>query len=145
MTAVWELEHSIDTDASQEAAWNYWSNVANWYDPPSEFELDGEFVAGARGITRTPGQPPMHWRIREVEPPVSAIIEMQLDGAVFTTQWRFAPIAGGRTMLTQRLELHGENAAVYMAQVDAVFRENLPAGMARIAARMAAGSGRESA
>ena len=140
MTAAWELEHSVETDASPEAAWGFWSNIANWYDPPSDFELDGEFVVGARGITRTPGQPLMHWRIRDVDPPVSATIEMQLDGAVFTTQWRFTPIADGRTMLTQRLELHGENAPSYVAQVDAVFRENLPAGMARIAARMAAGS-----
>ena len=37
-------------------AWGYMADVRNWDDPPAEFELDGPFEAGSRGITRMPGQ-----------------------------------------------------------------------------------------
>ena len=138
MIAAWALEHSVETEASQTAAWNFWTNIANWSDPPAEFELDGPFAAGSRGTTRMPGQPPMHWIIREVEPPHTSTIEGHIaDGATFSSQWRFEPIADGRTRLTQRLELRGDNAAAYVSQVDAAFRPNIAAGMQKIAAAMA--------
>ena|SRR5258708_880739 len=68
MTAC-EIEHSVETDASQTVAWRFWANVSNWSDPPAEFELDGPFAVGSRGTTRMPGQPPMHWTIRDVQRP----------------------------------------------------------------------------
>jgi hypothetical protein len=138
MTAAWELEHSVETEASQTVAWNFWTNVANWSDPPAEFELDGPFAAGSRGATRMPEQPPMHWIIRDAEPPYTSTIEGQIaDGATFSSQWRFEAIADSRTRLTQRLELWGENAAVYVSQVDSAFRPNIAPGMRKIAAAMA--------
>jgi hypothetical protein len=138
MSVAWELEHSVETDTSQTVAWNFWTNIANWSDPPAEFELDGPFEAGSRGTTRMPGQPPMRWIIRVVEPPHTSTIEGQIaDGATFSSQWRFEAFADGRTRLTQRLELCGENAAAYVSQVDAAFRPNIAAGMQRIADNMA--------
>ena len=138
MSVAWELEHSVETEASQLVAWNFWTNIANWSDPPAEFELDGPFEAGSHGNTRMPGQPPMHWTIRAVEPPHSATIEGQIaDGAIFSCRWRFEAIAGARCRLTQRLELLGENAPAYVSQVDAAFRPNIAAGMQKIATAMA--------
>jgi hypothetical protein len=46
---VWELTESVETDATLEFVWNYWTNVANWDDPPAKFELDGPFAAGLSG------------------------------------------------------------------------------------------------
>jgi hypothetical protein len=134
---AWEIEHSVETDASQTVAWSFWTNVANWSDPPAEFELDGPFAFGSCGTTRMPGQPPMHWIIREVQARHTATIEGQIDGAIFSCQWRFEAIADGRTRLTQRLELRGENAAALVTEVDAAFRPNIAAGMQKIAAAMA--------
>jgi hypothetical protein len=64
----WQLEHSVETEASLGFAWRYLTNVKNWNDPPAEFALDGPFVAGSQGTTRTPGQEPVRWRIGDVQP-----------------------------------------------------------------------------
>src|SRR5258708_2834148 len=134
---AWEIEPSIERDASQPLAWRFWTNVSNWSDPPAEFELDGPFEVGSRGTTRMPGQPPRHWTIRDVQPPYTATIEGQIGGAIFSCQWRFEAIAYGRTRLTQRLALQGENAAALAAEVDAAFRPNIATGMQKIADAMA--------
>ena len=54
------MTHAVETNASPAFAWNYWTDVANWDDPPAEFELDGLFATGSRGATRLPGQEPLH-------------------------------------------------------------------------------------
>ena len=62
-TVPWEITHLIETNASPTVAWQYWTNIANWDDAPAEFELEGPFATGSRGITRLPGQEPLHWFI----------------------------------------------------------------------------------
>jgi hypothetical protein len=57
-TGAWEITHTVETSASPGFAWNYWTSVANWDDPPAEFALEGPFAAGSQGITRLPGQEP---------------------------------------------------------------------------------------
>jgi len=138
MAAAWEMTHSVETDAPPDAAWKYWTNIENWVDPPAEFELDGPFVEGACGITRIPGQPPLHWVIREMHAPETATIETQLHGARLSFAWRFAGLSDGRSRLTQHVELWGENAEVYVPQLDSIMRVTLPEGMKKIADRMAA-------
>ena len=55
MVAVaWEITHSVETNASPAFAWNYWTEVTNWDDPPAKFELDGPFACGSCGTTRLP-------------------------------------------------------------------------------------------
>jgi hypothetical protein len=136
-TVPWEITHSVETNASPAFAWNFWTDVANWDDPPAEFELDGPFATGSRGATRWPGQEPLHWFIREVTPPSAAKIEMRLDGAALSFEWQFEGLAGGRTRLTQRIVLKGEKADIYLSQVKAAFTANLPDGMNKLATAMA--------
>jgi len=144
-TAAWEIEHSVETTASPTFAWNFWTDVGNWDDPPAKFELDGTFAAGSRGTTRLPGQEPLRWFIAEVTPPSAATIEMSLDGASLSFQWRFEGLPDGRTRLTQRIALQGEKAELYLAQVKDAFAANLPGGMNKMAAAMAnADPGRKS-
>jgi hypothetical protein len=45
----WEITHSVETNASPAFAWHFWANVANWDDPPAEFELEGPFATGSQG------------------------------------------------------------------------------------------------
>jgi hypothetical protein len=140
---AWEIAHSVDADASPTFAWTYMTNVANWDDPPAKFELHGPFVAGSCGTTSVPGQEPRRWRLREVNPMKSYILEMTLDRAAMSFEWRFEGRADGGTRFTQHIILSGENAPEYVAQVQAAFSSNLAAGMHRIAAaveRAAAGS-----
>jgi hypothetical protein len=136
-TVPWEITHSVETNASPEFAWHYWTNIANWNDPPAEFALDGPFAIGSRGATRLPGQEPLYWFIREVAPPNAAMIEMSLDGAGLSFEWRFVGLADGSTRLTQRIELKGEKADMYLLQVKAAFTANIADGMNRLATAMA--------
>lgn len=138
MVAVaWEITHSVETNASPAFAWNYWTEVTNWDDPPAKFELDGPFACGSRGTTRLPGQEPLHWFIREVNPPHAATIEMQLEGATVSFEWRLAGLIDGGTRLTQRIALKGEKADIYLSQVKAALTANLADGTNKLAMAMA--------
>jgi len=135
-----QLEHSVEADVSLPFAWSFRIDVANWNDPPAKFSLDGPFAAGSRGTTLLPDTAPLHWTVREFQPGNSFIIEMQLDRALLSFDWRFDALSEHRTRLTQRIVLSGDNAAAFAAQVEAGFGSNLASGMKRIAAEMAAAS-----
>jgi hypothetical protein len=138
MTKIgWEMIHSVETNASPAFAWEFWTNVANWADPPAKFELDGPFADGSRGTTRLPGQEPLHWFIREVTPSNATTIEMQLEGATLSFDWRFEGLADGETRLTQRVVLKGDKSDVYLSQVKSTFTASLPDGMNKLATAMA--------
>ena len=132
-----ELEYSVDAEVSLSFAWNWRTDIQNWDDPPAQFRLDGPFVSGSWGTTLLPGQEPLRWQIREVQPGVAFNIEAPLDGAMITFQWLFDPVSTHRTRITQRIVLSGDNAMSYMKQVQAGFGSNLSNGMKRIAEAMA--------
>jgi len=129
---AWEASRTVEARASVEFAWCYWTDVRNWDDPPARFEFRGPFVAGARGLTHLPGQLPLQWFVRDVTRGSSATIEIPADGAAMTFEWRFEPLGEGRTRLTQRIVLQGENAQSYFVYAKAL-EENLPYGMKRMA------------
>jgi hypothetical protein len=133
-----QLEHSIEAEVSPEFAWKYRTDVANRNDPPARFVLDGPFMAGSQGITLLPGQQPLHWSIREIRPLEGFVLEMQLDKALLTFEWRFEALAERHTRMTQTIVLSGVNAAAYAEQVEAGFSPGLAEGMRRIATEMAA-------
>jgi hypothetical protein len=134
---AWEITHSVETSASPAFAWKYWTTVSNWADPPAEFELQGPFETGSRGVTRFSGQPPIEWFLQKVCPPIVATIAMPLAQAVLSFEWRFDELRDGRTRISQRIMLEGENAEVYRSQVASAFAANLPDGMNKIATAMA--------
>jgi len=131
------LEHSVEVEVSREFAWMYRTDIANWNDPPASFALEGAFVAGSRGTTLIPGQVPLHWRIREVRPGKSFILELQLDKAMLTFEWLFDALTDQRTRMTQKIVLSGDNAAAFAEQVETGFGSTLAEGMKRIATEMA--------
>jgi hypothetical protein len=129
---VWETSQSIEVRASVEFAWRYWTDVRNWDDPPARFEFSGPFVAGARGLTHLPGQPPIEWFVREAKPRTAATIEIPVDGAAMAFEWRFESVRDGLTLLAQRIVLRGENARNYLAYAKTL-EENLPHAMNKMA------------
>jgi hypothetical protein len=134
---AWQLEHSVETDARPSFAWSYLTNVRNWDDPPAQFALDGPFAAGSQGTTLMPGQEPVRWRISDVRPGQSYILETQLEGATLSFEWCFDAVSDRRTRLTQRIVLSGNRAAAYAPEVEASFGANLQGGMKKIAATIA--------
>lgn len=140
---VWICERSVDVDVPAAFAWRYMTDVRNWSDPPAEFELDGPFASGARGTTRMPDRPPMSWTIAEVDRGSGYTIVGLLENASMSVRWRFEPVSDGKTRLTQRLELSGENAPAHVEAIRAAFEPNLEPGMRRIANLMVGAMARE--
>ena len=139
---VWQLEHSVETDASPGFAWSYLTEVTNWSDPPAEFALDGPFATGSHGMTRMPGREPVTWHIGDVQAGRSYTIETELPGATLSFRWSFDAVSDRRTRLTQRLVLAGSNAAAYVSEMERSFGANLQAGMEKIAATIATAAAR---
>jgi hypothetical protein len=132
----WEVVHSVEVGVGLDFAWRFMTSVANWDDPPAQFELQGPFQTGVRGTTRMPGQEPWQWNIRAVSPMKEYTLEMMLDRASIFFEWRFEPLSEKRTQLTQHVFLQGENAAVYIEEMRSAFGSSLPAGMNKIALAM---------
>ena len=133
-----QLEYAVEAAVSRAFAWQFRTDVANWNDPPATFALDGAFVRGARGTTLFPGQAPVHWTVGEVRPGESFVLELPLERATLTFEWRFEAVGDHRTRLTQRIVLSGQNAAAHAQQVEAGFGPHLREGMRRLAAEMEA-------
>ena len=136
--AVVVLEHSVEMDVSLTFAWRFRTDVANWVDPPATFVLDGPFAAGAQGTTLAPGQEPRHWRVGEVVPERSFVVDVPLDRAIVSFEWRFEALAERRTRLSQRIVLSGPNAAAYREQTEVGFGATLALGMEKIASDLVA-------
>jgi hypothetical protein len=136
---TWEFEHSVEARAEPARAWQFWTNVENWtLDPAVEWaRLDGPFRAGARGTTKQRGQDAVRWQVADVQEGRGATIEVATPGGTARFAWRFEPVAGGRTRLTQRVTLDGAAAAAWPAEARSAFAEGVRAMMGKIAAAMA--------
>jgi Polyketide cyclase / dehydrase and lipid transport len=139
---AWQTTHSVETDASAVFAWRYWTDVRNWDDPLATFALDGAFAAGARGVTHVPGQPPIDWLVRDVEPGEAATIEIPVDGAVMSFSWRFTGVGDKRTRITQTVMLHGEKADAYL-EAAKTLTANIPNGLKKFAAAITSAAAKQ--
>ena len=93
---AWQFQHSVDCNAPRQFAWSYWTNIANWNDPPASFHLDGPFNIGSRLTTSLPGQT-LHSVIRGLKADREATIEMQLTDAILSFHWAFENPSEDRT------------------------------------------------
>ena len=129
--SAWTFEYSIDCNTSRQFAYRYWTDIANWNDPPARFELDGPFEVGSQLTTTLPGQT-YHSIIRRVDPDRSATIEMQLTEGVLSFRWEFEDLTESRTRITQRLTLSTASAAL-VAQAN-LLEQTTPVGMNKLVA-----------
>lgn len=129
---AWEFQYSIECNATRQFAWRFWTDIANWNDPPAKFDLDGPFQTGARLTTTLPGET-LYSVIRDLQPEREATIEMQLADAILSFHWKFEKLTEDRTQITQRLVLSGANAKSFVAQVTAM-EASVPDGMKKVAA-----------
>jgi len=128
-----QLEQSVEAEVSPSFAWDWRTDIKNWDDPPAQFQLDGPFANGSRGMTRLPGREPIRWQIRDVRPGTSFVIEMPLERATLAFEWSFEELSTRRTRITQRIVLSGDNAPAYAHDVRAGFSPTLADGMRKIA------------
>ena len=136
---AWGFQHSVECKASREFAWRYWTDIANWHDPPAKFELDGPFDSGSRLTTILPGQT-LHSVIRDVKAGREATIEMQLPDAIVSFRWSFEELAKDRVQITQRITLAGRNAKSFVA-VASMLEHTAPDGMKKLAAAIERSNG----
>ena len=131
---AWEFEQSVECSAPREFCWGYWTNIANWDDPPARFHMEGPFADGSRITTELPGQT-LHSVIRDVEEGHAATIELALPNAVFCFHWRFDDLPEERTRISQRLVLSGEDAGLFVDQAK-VMGQTAPDGLKRLVEAM---------
>ena len=129
---VWEFEYSAECNAPRPFAWRFWTDIANWNDPPAKFDLDGPFEIGARLTTTLPGQT-WYSIVRDLKPEREATIEMQLPDAILSFHWRFEELHEDQTLISQRLVLSGPKAKSFVAQVSAM-EVSVPEGMMKVVA-----------
>jgi len=131
---AWEFEHAVECESPQEFAWEYWTDPANWYDPPARFEFNGPFAVGTTVTTILPGQK-LKSVIRSVRRGSEALIEMEVTPAKVTFRWKFMALAPERVRITQTITLSGEGSAGLVGPAKAM-EMSVPEGMKRIAARI---------
>lgn len=129
---AWEFQHTVDCNTTRQFAWSYWTNIANWNDPPASFDLDGAFDVESRLTTTLPDQT-WHSVIRDLKVGREATIEMQLPDAILTSHWAFEELSQGRTRIMQRLVLSGANANSFVAGAR-MLEQTAPEGMKKLAA-----------
>ena len=143
---VWEFQHSTECNAPRQFAWRFWTDIANWNDPPAKFDLDGPFEIGARLTTTLPDQT-WYSIIRDLKQESGATIEMQLPDAILSFHWSFEELSENKTLITQRLVLSGPGAKSLVSQVNTM-EVSAPEGMKKVVAAIEraqrrAGKGRE--
>jgi hypothetical protein len=129
---AWEFQYSVFCNTSRQIAWGYWTNTANWNDPPASFRLDGPFEAGSRLTTTLPGQT-WHSVIRNLKADREATIETLLPDAILSFHWEFETLSEDRTQITQRVLLSGPNAKSFVAQAS-MLEKSAPEGMKKLVA-----------
>ena len=93
-------------------------------------EINGPFVAGARGVTNSKSSGAMEWQIVEVAIG-KAIIEFPLSGAVGRFAWTFEQCPRG-CRITQLCTLEGDQAEAYANAVGPTLQADVPAGMRKL-------------
>ena len=135
---VWQFEHSVETGASRQFAWKYWTNVGNWVDPPAEFRIEEPLCsgfpldqqrarAGSLAFSDSRGSTADGYEYRDAA-----------CGSGLALRMGFDELPAQRTRITQRLSLAGENAA-YRDKV-VIFESSVPEGMKRLATVWNSGS-----
>lgn len=112
---TYEFEHTETTTAPAAKVWALWADVSRWPDwdtSVASVTIDGPFAVGGTGTMTIEGQPPISYELIEVTPGKSFTDVTEIPGATL----RFihsVTEADGRTVVTHRVEIEGEQAAEF--------------------------------
>jgi len=132
----WAFEHSVDCGVTVDFAWNFWTDVRNWaIDADVEsIEIDGPFAASTCGFTNSKSSGRVEWRVVEAQFG-RAVIEFPAPGATGRFVWTFED-ARGRTRMTQRCTLEGQQAGALAKMIGPSLETGIPSGMQKLCAAM---------
>jgi Polyketide cyclase / dehydrase and lipid transport len=135
---MWEVEHSIETSATQQAIWRLWADVSGWpawNGDIERIELLGPFAAGST-IRMTPiGEDTVELRIAESVEPELFVDEADLGEIVVRTIHRAEVLDGGRTRVTYRMEITGPAADTLGPQIGPEISGDFPQTLAALVER----------
>jgi uncharacterized protein YndB with AHSA1/START domain len=126
---MWEYEYAVESDASAEALWRCWSDVAGWPVWNAGIEsisIDGPFAVGASFTMTPPGDEPITMRITEVSPGELFTDEADLGDVVVRTVHRLEAVGEGRTRVVYRTEITGPAAAELGPQIGPAITADFP-------------------
>jgi uncharacterized protein YndB with AHSA1/START domain len=129
------FQHVVDTDASPEALWRLYSDVAtwpSWDDAVERVSLDGPFQPGAAGTFKLRGQDALDFRLLEVDPRRGFTDETAIPGGVVRFRHTIEPLAGGGARIEHAVEIEGPPALA--EQIGAKLTAGVPRTMTRLAA-----------
>ncbi|HZE38033.1 MAG TPA: hypothetical protein VE172_04400 [Stackebrandtia sp.] len=134
---MWQYEHAVDTDATREAIWHLWADVAGWGTWNADIEkieIDGPFAAGSR-ITMTPrGEDPVSLRIDEATENRGFVDEARFEGLVLRTAHRAERLDDGGTRVVYRMEITGDAADELGPRIGPAVTGDWPETMAALVA-----------
>jgi len=110
---MWEYEYSVETTATPETLWGYWSDMAawpRWNHGIERIDIDGPFAVGTTFTMTPPGDEPIRMRLVEIEPGELFTDEMDAGDFVVRTVHRLEPLTHGGTRVVYRTEITGPAA-----------------------------------
>jgi len=102
--------HAVEADVTAEAIWSLYDDVATWPNWDAQAELvtrDGPFATGTTGTMKFAGQPPLHYRLRRVEPLREFVDETPVGALVVRVSHLLEPLPSGRLRITYAAEIDG--------------------------------------
>ena len=136
----WTFESSATTQASPEAVWALWSDVATWPEWDDGIEhvtLDGPFAAGTTGALKPAGGPRVRFALTDVRAPHGFADVTRLPLCRMRVEHRLAAQDGGGTRITHRVTMHGPATPLFSRVIGRGLKKDLP-DTVRSLARMAA-------
>jgi hypothetical protein len=133
MEETYTFEYGIECPVARGFAWRFWSTVSNWaFDSDVEsVELNGPFASGSHGVTMSRSSGRIEWKLSNVRPEKSAIVEISVPGANAQFEMLFED-SGRATRITQRVRIEGENARA----LGQALQQGIPEGMKKLCTEM---------
>lgn len=128
------FSHTVETSALPEDIWRVWTDVPNWKawdDGLKAAELNGPFVADAKGVLIPDKGPKSTFTLTEVVSGQSYTFRTKLPlGALYVK--RFLTTQNGRTAFTHEVWFTGLTKGIFGRALGRNYREILPGVMEKI-------------
>jgi uncharacterized protein YndB with AHSA1/START domain len=135
---MWEYEYRLETTATPQALWQYWSDMPTWpqwNDGIETIDVEGPFEIGTTFTMTPPGDEPIRMRLVEIEPGRSFTDEMDAGDFVVRTEHRLESAGAGLTTIIYRTEITGEKADQAGPQLGPEITADFPDVLAALAKR----------
>ena len=135
---MWTNEYSVETEASPDAIWRLWSDVAGWPEWNADIEhieIAGPFAAGSTILMTPIGQSPIELRIAEAVEPERFVDEASFPDLVVRTIHRVEQLGGDRCRVVYRMEIDGPAADTVGHELGPHISADFPETLAALAQR----------